>query len=153
MKGALLALMFAGLILSACADGGPFIGDNDRAARLEDAKARRERWMRERPLHYEIRYLMVEGGPGTAESYRFVKIRNSSVLDTTCPNGPCPIAHLKHVRQVHEVYDLIIEDDPDCEVKAIYRNDINIPSLVTRVCTPGTKADFSLAITAFSATP
>jgi hypothetical protein len=141
------------LLSSACADALPFAEPDARSTRITEAKERRARWMRERPLHYEIRYLLIEGAAGAAETYRLVKIRNSSVLDTNCLNSKCPAAHLKHVRQVHEVYDLILEDDPDCEVKAIYRNDTNVPSAVTRTCKPGTKPDFSLAVTAFIASP
>jgi hypothetical protein len=149
MKSLSAIVLCAALLTTGCADLGALGEPDPRSARIDEAKARRTRWMRERPLQYEIRYLLIEGGAGSAESYRLVKIRNSSVLDTTCPNAKCPVAHLKHVRQVHEIYDLIIEDDPDCDVKATYRNDTNVPSAVTRTCKPGTKPDFSLAVTAF----
>jgi hypothetical protein len=146
VRACILAVLMA-VTCGACALDQVTNGQDDR---VTDAQARRARWMNERPRYYAISYLLIEGGPGTPEAYRYVTVRNNSVLDTTCPDAKCPVAQLRDLRQVHELFDLALDQTPNCESKVIYRNDINVPSLITRSCKPGAGVDYSIAVTLFS---
>lgn len=98
-----------------------------------------------------ITFLLVEGGEGTAPAYRLVKVRENSVMDTTCPESTCPKAMLRDVRQVFELFKLVNEEAPGCVVKVTYHADFHFPNLIRRACDGvASPKSYTLIVTGFS---
>jgi hypothetical protein len=140
------------LSLSAC-DSEAAPDHAPRAAQdlADEAASQQSKWHNMRVEHYNVTYLLVEGPNGTPAAYRKVIVRNGAVLDTTCPDGPCPSKHLRDLRLVPELFKLIRPEAGACTVSVVYHVDFHFPSIINRTC-DGTGSD-RIVVVNFSTFP
>lgn len=130
-------------------------GGDDSAAREIVLKAQEQRklWSGQIIDHYEVNYLLIEGGDGAPEAYRLVKVRNNAVLDTTCPFAKCPSLHLRDLRTIPEVFNLIVDNAGLCDISVTYHPTLYFPSYIRANCARSGKPDFRVIVRGLAANP
>ncbi len=106
----------------------------DKTALDAEVLAQSEAWHGRRIFNYDITYLLIEDMASGAPAYRVVKVRSGAVLDTRCPESICPVAQLRDLRLVPELFKLIRESSAECNFQIIYSKDFNFPSVIDRNC-------------------
>jgi Family of unknown function (DUF6174) len=144
--------LVASLGLAGCS---ALLGHNDAVAQelVLSAQENRKLWSAQIIDHYEVNYLLIEGDDGAPEAYRVVKVRNNAVLDTTCPFGKCPSLHLRDLRTIPELFNLIVDNAELCDIGVTYHSMLHFPSYIRANCGRSGKPDFRVIVRGLAANP
>ena len=117
----------------------------------DEAQRQKRLWLAQDITRYEVVWLLLEGDDEAPDRYRSVRVVNRSVLDTRCPNDRCPEKHLRDLRTIEQVFEMISVAAEQCDIVVQYHEALHYPTWIRADCARSSQPNFRIFLRGFSA--